>query len=163
MIQDHVDKIIEQWQRERPDLDCSPMGIIGRMARMGQLLSGKVTGVYEQHGLDTIEFDILATLRRSGELITPTELYQTVMLSSGAMSVRLERLESRGLVFKQPNAHDKRSCKIGLTEEGLKEIDRALEHHVQNEKEILEPLTTAERQQLADLMRRWLLHNEPAE
>ncbi|WP_376744546.1 MarR family winged helix-turn-helix transcriptional regulator [Sodalis praecaptivus] len=160
MNQDHVDRVLEQWRSQRPDLDCLPMGLVGRLARMNNLIGAQVNALHARAGLEPVKFDILATLRRSGEEVTPTRLYQTLMLSSGAMSVRLDKLLARGLIYRQPHEHDRRSCKVGLTDAGLALIDSAMTAHVENEQRLLAPLDMAQRQQLTALLRLWLLANE---
>ncbi|CAG8999202.1 MAG: hypothetical protein CENE_01171 [Candidatus Celerinatantimonas neptuna] len=160
MKHDHIDRILQQWQQQRPDLDCSPMAVLGRLSRIQPSVQKQLNTVFSSFDLSTIEFDILATLRRSGKPLTPTELYQTLMLSSGAMSTRLEKLVKRGLLERLANAEDRRSCTIELTSKGLKLIDKALEAHIANEKIILKPLDQNEQIQLASLLRRWLIHCE---
>lgn len=160
MQYDHVDRLLVQWQHQRPDLDCSPMGVIGRLSRMSQILEKKLNKTFKSNNLSSIEFDILATLRRFNEPMTPTELYQTLMLSSGAMSTRIEQLVKRELIERIASPEDRRSCSILLTKDGKSLIDRILEEHVINEKTILDPLTEEQREQLANLLRAWLLNNE---
>lgn len=136
---DAVDAILAQWQRERPDLDCSPMGPIGRIARCAALLEQRLESTFTQCDLSGWEFDMLATLRRAGApyCLSPTELFSTLMVTSGTMTHRLKRLESRGLISRQANANDARSMLVQLTDEGLALIDRAVEKHVENERQIL--------------------------
>ncbi|NGN99804.1 MarR family transcriptional regulator [Grimontia sp. S25] len=160
MKADHVDTIIAQWATQRPDLDCSPMGVIGRLGRAKQIITPKLEEVFKQNDLSNIEFDILASLRRAGEPVTPTDLYQTLMLSSGAMSTRVDGLVKRGLVIRQASETDRRSCLVTLTEEGQTLIDKVVEQHIDNERHILEALTTDEQKQLAGLLRKWLAANE---
>lgn len=116
--------------------------------------------LHDDAGLQPVEFDILATLRRNREEIMPTCLYQTLMLSSGAMSVRLDKLVKRGLIYRKPHEHDRRSCKVGLTDTGLTLIDRTMTAHVENEHRLLVPLDVAQRQQLTAFLRLWLQVNE---
>ncbi|KKD60004.1 MarR family transcriptional regulator [Grimontia sp. AD028] len=160
MKADHVDTIIAQWATQRPDLDCSPMGVIGRLGRAKQIITPKLEDVFKQNDLSNIEFDILASLRRAGEPVTPTDLYQTLMLSSGAMSTRVDGLVKRGLVIRQASETDRRSCLVTLTEEGQALIDKVVEQHIDNERHILEALTADEQKQLAGLLRKWLAANE---
>lgn len=157
---DHVSRVLEQWQQQRPDLDCSPMGVVGRLARMTRLLSDGIDECFKSFDLTSTEFDILATLKRSGRPLTPTELYQTLMLSSGAMSTRLEALVKRGWVERLPSPDDRRSNRVCLTESGERLIDEAVTAHVANESALLAPLDEAERDQLAWLLQKWLLGNE---
>lgn len=101
MDSDHVDMLLAQWARQRPDLDCSPMGVLGRVARMAAIAGREVSEELKTCGLLGSDFDILATLRRAGEPLTPTALYQAAMLSSGAMTARLDKLAERGLIERQ--------------------------------------------------------------
>ncbi|AVP83943.1 MarR family winged helix-turn-helix transcriptional regulator [Aeromonas hydrophila] len=160
MESDHVDLLLAQWARQRPDLDCSPMGVLGRVARMAAISGREVSEELKECGLLGSDFDILATLRRAGEPLTPTVLYQSTMLSSGAMTARLDKLAERGLVERQAAPSDRRSLLVCLTDAGRELVDRAVERHVANERRLLAPLTLAEQDQLAALLKRWLLENE---
>jgi DNA-binding MarR family transcriptional regulator len=140
---DAVDLILQQWQRERPDLDCSPMGPIGRLKRCTALIEQRLEEAFAQFELSMWEFDMLATLRRAGApySLSPTELFSTLMVTSGTMTHRLKRLESRGLITRQVNAEDARSMLVQLSQDGLALIDRAVEKHVDNETKILSGLS----------------------
>ncbi|SKA63224.1 MarR family winged helix-turn-helix transcriptional regulator [Enterovibrio nigricans] len=157
---DHVDTILAQWNTQRPDLDCSPMAVIGRLGRAKQIINPKLETVFKSFGLSNVEFDILASLRRAGASVTPTDLYQTLMLSSGAMSTRIDGLVKRGLVERHASATDRRSCTITLTTEGIELIDAAVNAHVENERAILSPLSLEEQDQLASLLKKWLIASE---
>jgi len=139
---DAVDAILAQWQRERPDLDASPMGPIGRIKRCAALLEQQLEAAFAALDLSLWEFDMLAALRRSGApyRLSPTELFSTLMVTSGTMTHRLKRLETRGLVERIANAQDARSMLVQLTPEGLALIERAVEVHVANEHQLLSPL-----------------------
>lgn len=141
---DAVDVILEQWQRERPDLDPSPMGPIGRLKRCTALLEQRLESTFAESGLCMWEFDMLATLRRAGApySLSPTELFSTLMVTSGTMTHRLKRLESRGLIHRQVNANDARSMLVQLSGDGLVLIDSAVEKHIENEKQILSGLSS---------------------
>ncbi|MDX7998490.1 MarR family transcriptional regulator [Xenorhabdus sp. Reich] len=160
MKHDHVDRLLIQWEQQRPDLDPSSMGVIGRLCRVSKIIEQRLQHAFREHGLSTIEFDILATLRRNNTPITPTEMYQSVMLTSGAMSTRIEHMVQRGLIERIANEEDRRSCKVFLTSEGKALIDKAVESHLENQKNILESLTETQQEQLATLLRHWLLANE---
>ncbi|TKB49693.1 MarR family transcriptional regulator [Ferrimonas sediminicola] len=160
MPSDHVDRLLEQWKKERADLDCSPIGVVGRISRCCRLMELDLIKVFKNHNIDSIEFDILASIRRSCGPMTPTELYRTLMLSSGAMSTRLEKLVQKGFVTRTSSDSDRRSCVVSLTPEGKALIDKAFTDHVANEDRLLSPLSSDERQQLASLLRRWLAENE---
>ena len=160
MESDHVDLLLAQWARQRPDLDCSPMGVLGRVARMAAIAGREVSEELKECGLLGSDFDILATLRRAGEPLTPTALYQSAMLSSGAMTARLDKLAQRGLITRQAAPDDRRSLLVNLTDAGLALVDEAVERHLANERRLLAPLTGEEQAQLAALLKRWLLENE---
>jgi DNA-binding MarR family transcriptional regulator len=158
MSSDKVDKILAQWLTVRPDLDCSAMGIIGRLRQTSGVWKDKLDPVFQEYGLSSIEFDILATMRRSGSsAVTPTELYQTLMLSSGAVSTRIEELVKRGFVKRIASEHDRRSCKVTLTKKGIELVDNALNAHVANMDNMLGVLSGQEQEQLASLLKKILL------
>ncbi|QDI07051.1 Multiple antibiotic resistance protein MarR [Klebsiella electrica] len=147
---DAVDRILEQWQRERPDLDCSPMGPIGRLKRCTLLLEPRIESAFIRHDLVRWEFDMLATLRRSGApfILSPTQLFSTLMITSGTMTHRLKALEKRGFITRLPDPDDARSLLVALTEKGRARIDEAVESHVENERQLLAGLSAEQRQQL---------------
>jgi DNA-binding MarR family transcriptional regulator len=136
---DSVDGILEQWRQVRPDLDASPMGPIGRVKRCAALLQRRLDNTFASFGMTGWEFDVLATLRRSGKpyCLAPTVLFSALMVTSGTMTHRLQRLEANGLVRRVQNSKDARSMLVQLTPAGLKLIDRAVEAHIDNEREIL--------------------------
>ncbi len=157
MPNDKVDAILAQWRSVRPDLDCSSMGVVGRLRQTNGIWKTKLDQVFDGFGLSCIEFDILATIRRNDREITPTELYQTLMLSSGAISTRIEQLVQRGLVQRVASEEDRRSCKVTLTEQGIELVDQALNAHVANVDGMLSVLTEQERKQLGQLLKKILL------
>lgn len=152
---DQVDLVLEQWRAERPDLDVSPMAVIGRLMRAARLLDTELRRTFTAHGLDAASFDVLATLRRSGPpyQLTPTELMRAAMVTSGAITQRLDRLESRGLVTRAPSASDGRGVRVALTEAGHTLIDQALPDHVRTEHRLLAALGPDQRGALADTLR----------
>ncbi|MBD1572180.1 MarR family transcriptional regulator [Vibrio sp. S17_S38] len=154
MMKDSVDTILLQWLQARPDLDCSSMGVVGRVRRTSEQWKKNMESVFKIHQLSSIEFDILATLRRSQTPLTPTELYQTLMLSSGVMSTRIESLVQRGLLQRLASEEDRRSCRVELTEEGMVLIDLVVVEHIQNMENMLSPLNHEERDQLAELLKK---------
>ncbi|EGR2830452.1 MarR family transcriptional regulator [Vibrio cholerae] len=157
MPNDKVDAILAQWRSVRPDLDCSSMGVVGRLRQTNGIWKTKLDQVFDGFGLSCIEFDILATIRRNDREITPTELYQTLMLSSGAISTRIEQLVQRGLVQRVASEQDRRSCKVTLTEQGIELVDQALNSHVDNMNRMLAVLTEQEQRQLEQLLKKILL------
>jgi DNA-binding MarR family transcriptional regulator len=165
MTKDAVDTILEQWQRERPDLDASPMGVIGRLSRISQHLDNAIRAALAGLGISPGEFDVLATLRRTGApyQLNPSALYQAVMLSSGAMTNRLDRLEQAGYVRRLPDPQDRRSTLVQLTEKGRQLVDQAVEVHVSNEQRLVSALSAEERDQLNSILSRWLQSFEDAQ
>jgi DNA-binding MarR family transcriptional regulator len=152
---DHVDLILEQWSEQRPDLDASPMAVMGRLKRLNQLIDGELGRNFAAHDLDRASFDVLATLRRSNSehSLTPAGLMRSSMVTSGAITQRLDRLESRGLVSRKPSETDGRGVQVTLTEAGLKLIDAALPDHVATENKLLKALSAEERAALAGALR----------
>jgi DNA-binding MarR family transcriptional regulator len=153
---DGVDLILEQWQRERPDLDSSPIGVIGRVSRLARELEQRLEVVYREHGLESGWHDVLATLRRTGApfRLRPTDLTDATMLTSSGTTKRLDRLEQAGLIAREPDPDDRRGTLIRLTPAGRRLIDKVTEAHLANEKRLVGALTAAERRQLADLLRK---------
>jgi DNA-binding MarR family transcriptional regulator len=156
---DAVDAIEAQWRLERPDLDPSPMSVIGRISRLAALLDRELDDVFSGYGLAGCDFDVLATLRRSGApyRLTPTELSRSTMVTTGGMTKRLDRLEAGGLIRREADPRDRRGKLIALTDEGRELIDRAVEGHLENEERLLASLSRSERRQLAELLRGMLL------
>jgi DNA-binding MarR family transcriptional regulator len=152
---DRAAKAVEQWNRERPDLDVSPMAVLGRLSEASSLIArDRLAPLFARFGLQSGEFDVLATLRRSGSpyALTPTALYEATMVTSGAMTNRLDRLETSGLILRGPHPNDRRGIVVQLTDKGLRLIDEAVTAHVANEHEILAALTRAERETLSHLL-----------
>jgi DNA-binding MarR family transcriptional regulator len=162
MESDPVDKILAQWRKERPDLDVSPMGIIGRVTRLAKHLEQAIQETFSEFGLTVGEFDVLATLRRSGRpyQLSPTELFNTLMVSSGTMTHRVDRLEQAQLVERIPDVSDRRGIQIKLTDQGFDIIEKAVEAHVVNEHRMLKGLEESEREVLTHLLRQLLLSFE---
>ena len=153
---DGVDLIIEQWQRERPDLDPSPIGIIGRISRLARELEQRLEPVYREHGLEPGWHDVLATLRRQGPpfQMRPSDFTGTLMLTSSGTTKRLDRLERAGLIARTPDPDDRRAVLITLTEDGLRLIDEVTVAHLDNERELIAALDERERERLAGLLRK---------
>ncbi|MGP5015325.1 MarR family winged helix-turn-helix transcriptional regulator [Glutamicibacter ardleyensis] len=153
---DQVDRILEQWQKEKPGLDVSPMAVIGRLSRTALNIESRLAGTFERHGLDASTFDVLATLLRSGApyWITPAELARESMISTSAVAQRLNKLEARGLVAREANPNDGRGTLVALTDTGKKLIEQALPDHLETERAILSPLSRDEQAALALLLGR---------
>ncbi|MEW2508999.1 MarR family transcriptional regulator [Streptomyces sp. NPDC046870] len=153
-----VDAIIEQWARVRPDLDTRAMEVFGRIFRLSRVMGDRLERAFKPYGLSRGEFDVLATLRRSGEpyTLSPSELSATLMLTTGGMTGRLDKLERAGLLRRSPDPHDRRGLRVSLTEEGLRLIDEAVDDGLAQESTALSALDAAEADQLAGLLRKLL-------
>ncbi|WP_017933796.1 MarR family winged helix-turn-helix transcriptional regulator [Nocardioides sp. Iso805N] len=154
---DHVARAMEQWRHERPDLDPTPLGVIARLHRVANRLTEELVAVYATHGLAEAEFDILATLRRQGApyALTAGELAEQTMVTSGAITKRVDRCIVRGWVTRAPSDTDARGRVIALTDDGRSLIDAAFTDHLANEARLLALFVAAERDQLAGLLARW--------
>jgi len=160
MASDHIDQIQGQWQQASPELDVSALAVVGRILRIARLLERQREALLLPHGLSVWSFDVLATLRRQPppHQLTPTELYGALMLSSGAMTNRIDRLEGDGLVERHRETTDRRSVLVRLTARGLHLVETVLPEILGSERERLDRCTTAEeRDVLAGLLRRQLL------
>jgi DNA-binding MarR family transcriptional regulator len=161
---DHVAHIQAEWARERPELDVRPQGVIGRLHRLAGHLTEQLLVVYRRYGLGEGEFDVLATLRRAGEPFerAPGELAQFTMVTTGAMTKRIDRLERDGLVTRRRSTIDGRGRVVALTKAGRELIDRAFAEHMANERRLLSELTGDEAAQLEKLLTTWLARVEPS-
>jgi DNA-binding MarR family transcriptional regulator len=160
---DHMDAILAQWSRERPDVDVTALGVLGRLFRVAQLADVALARGISDYELQPGWFDPLAALRRSGRPfeLSPTQLLATTMLSSGGMTKRLDRLEEAGLVVRRPDPADRRGTLVSLTPKGKAAVDAALVTHVANEERLLQPLSITERRTLDGLLRQLLAGLEP--
>lgn len=159
---DHVDAILAQWRRERPDLDVAAMGLLGRFGRLNVHLRHAVERNLADHGLNPSSFDILATLRRSGApfRLSPGDLMATTLVASGTMTNRVDQLVRAGLVERLPNPDDGRSVLVGLTPAGLARVEAAVGAHVATQNRLLEGLSPADRERFDALLRDFLAHFE---
>ncbi|WP_347755382.1 MarR family transcriptional regulator [Agrococcus sp. ProA11] len=162
MDRDHVAIIIEQWRTERPDLDPSPIGIFGRLSRVTQRATEEIVGLYRRFDLNEGEFDILATLRRTGApfALAPTALAEQTMVTKGAVSKRLDALASKGLVTREAADHDGRGRVVRLTDTGRSRIDDAVAAHLAQEHQMLEMLPARDRDALERILTTWALAYE---
>ncbi|MEV4311286.1 MarR family transcriptional regulator [Actinocrispum sp. NPDC049592] len=158
-MRDAVDTIIDQWRAERPDLDPRPMGVTVRAARLAALLERGMDDTLAGHGLAGWEFEVLASLRRNGSPFEMTvgQLLATMMISSGTMTHRLDRLEKRRLVVRAKDPHDRRGIRVRLTADGRELADEVVGTHLNRERELIAGLDVEGQQQLAELLRKLLL------
>ncbi|MEE1834825.1 MarR family winged helix-turn-helix transcriptional regulator [Streptomyces sp. SP17KL33] len=154
-LRDPVDAIIDQWAAARPDLDTTAMEVFGRVYRLSRTLGDRTEKAYARFGISRGEFDVLATLRRSGEPFTlsPRQLSSALMLTTGGMTGRLDKLERAGLLRRSPDPHDRRALQVTLTDEGLRLIDEAVTAGLAVQTEALSHLDDEQAGQLADLLR----------
>jgi DNA-binding MarR family transcriptional regulator len=160
---DGVDAILEQWRAERPDLDPTPIGIVGRVSRLARELEARLEPVYKAHGLEPGWHDVLATLRRSGPdyRLRPTDLTNASMLTSSGTTKRLDKLEQAGLIRREADPNDRRGTLITLTRAGRELIDSVTAAHLANEAQLISVLGEEERRLLADLLRKLTLALPP--
>ncbi|MBD2567088.1 MarR family winged helix-turn-helix transcriptional regulator [Anabaena lutea] len=159
MSKDRIDIILEEWQQELPPLDTSAIAIIGRVLRIARLLEKHRESILVDYGLNVWSFDVLATLRRQGQpfCLKPTELYSLLMLSSGAMTNRIDRLEQDGIVTRIRDAEDRRSVIVQLTPKGIHLADTVMPILFEKEKQLLSQFTTDELQLFIPMLRKLLL------
>ncbi len=152
---DEVDRLIEAWQRERPELDVSPMQVLSRVTRLARHLDLARRGAFEDHDLETWEFDVLTALRRAGSpyRLSPGRLLRETMVTSGTMTNRVDRLAAKGLVVRMADPGDRRGVLVQLTADGRARVDAALDGLLEQERRLLDGLSTAQRESLAALLR----------
>lgn len=155
---DEVDQILAAWARELPEADVSPLGSLSRISRLARHLDRARSAAFAAHGLEVWEFDVLAALRRAGRPyeLSPGELIRQTLSTSGTMTNRVNRLEARGLVERLPNAEDRRGVRVRLTGAGRGLVRDALADLLEYERDVLSSIEPAERDQLAELLRRLL-------
>ncbi|MGW1140327.1 MarR family winged helix-turn-helix transcriptional regulator [Streptomyces zhihengii] len=159
---DRVARIQAEWRRERPDVDVSPQAVVGRLHRLAGRLTAELRIVYDRYGLGEGEFDVLCALRRAGEPFerAPGELAAHTMVTTGAMTKRIDRLERAGLVTRRRSGDDQRARIVALTRPGLDLVDRAFADHMRNERRLLDLLTADEAASLEALLTSWLARME---
>lgn len=159
-MKDSVDHIVDQWAKALPEVDVTPMSVLGRLSRLTRRFERDLQRVFRQHGLQPGEFDILATLRRAdveGTGLTAGELADSTLVTSGAITNRLDRLVAKGLVTRDADPHSRRTIRVALTETGTTVVDAALLDHMANGERLLATMPAGQRSQLENLLR-ILLH-----
>ena len=153
---DEVDELVGAWHRERTDLDLAPVEVFSRIGRLARLLDRARREAFTTHDIEPWEFDVLAALRRAGKpyRLSPGQLLRETMVTSGTMTNRIDRLGERALVERSPDPRDRRGVLVGLTAAGKKAVDGAFESLLASERELLAELSTAERRELAGLLKR---------
>jgi DNA-binding MarR family transcriptional regulator len=155
---DEVDRIVEAWRRERPDLDVGPLHVLSRVSRLARHLDLARGAAFAQHGLEGWEFDVLSALRRAGAPyeLSPGQLVAQTLVTSGTMTNRVDRLERRGLVGRSPDPNDRRGVIVSLTPTGRQVVDSAMADLLGREHAILGGLGEGDQTGLADSLRRLL-------
>ncbi|PRX54945.1 MarR family winged helix-turn-helix transcriptional regulator [Flagellimonas meridianipacifica] len=155
---DILDLLVKQWKNERPDLDASPMLIVGRILKLGKLLEKRANAAIQDKSIVYTDLDVLATLRRSGKPyeLTPKQLIESVLITSGAMTALLKRLEKLNLIYRAPSQKDGRVIKVGLTKKGFEVIDAAIEIRFEEARKTVTSLNRDERKHLAVLLKKML-------
>jgi DNA-binding MarR family transcriptional regulator len=163
-VGDEVDGLLADWLREQPDVDVSPLAVLSRVTRLARHLDRLRTAVAAEHGIEPWEFEVVSALRRAGPAgeLSPGSLLRSTLVSSGAMTNRVDRLESAGLVVRRANPADRRGVLVVLTPRGRRLAEACLRDLTAAEERLLAPLSEAERQRLADLLRALLLPLELA-
>jgi len=157
--EDEIDRIVREWNRERPELDVSATQVLQRITRIYLLQSSSFAEIFSRFDLTFGEYEVLAALVRSGppHQLSPSQLVGALVLSSGAMTNRIDRVEAAGLVRRLPDPDDRRGTLVALTDRGRHVVDEAVVAHLENEEQLLSALSVGERRKLADLLRKLLL------
>jgi DNA-binding MarR family transcriptional regulator len=160
--EDAIDRIVHQWNRQRPGLDVAATHVLQRITRIYLLQSASFAEVFDRYGLTFGEYEVVAALVRAGppHQLRPSDLVGALVLSSGAVTNRIDRVEAAGLVERLPDPTDRRGTLVALTDKGREVVDQAVVAHLANEERLLVALSAREREQLADLLRK-LLVSEP--
>jgi DNA-binding MarR family transcriptional regulator len=158
-MRDEVDDLSDDWARERPDLDLSPVAVFSRLGRLSRHLDLARRDAFTRHGIESWEFDVLAALRRAGTPyeLSPGRLLRETLVTSGTMTNRVDRLAARGFVERNPDPEDRRGVLVRLTPEGKQAVDGAFGALLEAEARFLVELSESDQQQLADLLRRLLV------
>lgn len=158
-MEDEVDRLVAAWARERPDLDVRPLEVLSRVTRLARHLDRARRTAFAAHDLETWEFDVLAALRRTGRpyALSPGQLLAQTMVTSGTMTNRVDRLETRGLVQRLPDPADRRGVRVRLTPRGKERVDAALADLLERERGLLQGLSRPDQEVLSGLLRRLVL------
>jgi DNA-binding MarR family transcriptional regulator len=154
-MRDEVDRLIEAWRRERPDLDVAPMEVLSRVSRLARHLDRARSQAFETHGLESWEFDVLAALRRAGKpyQLSPGRLLKETLVTSGTMTNRVDRLTARGLVERLPDPGDRRGVLVQLTDTGRDSVDAAMADLLAHERTLLGGISDRDQQKIARVLR----------
>ena len=157
---ERIDALVQQWADQRPDLDRDTMALLARLSRAAELIDKRTEAVAAGYGVNRGDGDVMFALRRSGEpfRLSPTSLARALLMTTGTMTGRLDRLEKRGWVVRVPSAHDRRSLDVELTPEGRRLVDEAVTKHAAGQAEAVAPLTSRDRADLDRVIRKLVAH-----
>lgn len=155
---DSVDVVVDQWSHVRPDIDSSPIHVVGRISRLSRLIERRLSENFATHGLEQWMYDVLATLRRNGPpyALTAGDLVRQTMVTTGAITNRVDRLIERGLVEREVGT-DRRTVIVRLTPAGVRLVDKVVHSHVETERDAMSSLSPRQQEQLSTLLRQLLL------
>jgi DNA-binding MarR family transcriptional regulator len=158
MDEDHIDRVVAQWKDQGLEFDLGPVGIIGRTGRIMEYVDRALEGKFEEFGISRATFDVLAALKRNGPpfQLSQRDLTRSLLRTSGSMSLRIDALESEGLVTRAQDQEDRRSIFVTLTSKGSALLERIIPEHLANESALISALTKSEKEQLTTLLRKWL-------
>lgn len=156
---DAVDRITSEWNTVRPDVDVSPIHVIGRISRLSRLVDRRLAENFARYDIENWMYDVMATLRRLGAPyeLTAGDLVRQTMVTTGAVTNRVDRLEQRGLVERTTDKHDRRKVIVRLTQQGLELVDEIVDSHLATENDILSALTQRQQNELATHLRTTLV------
>jgi DNA-binding MarR family transcriptional regulator len=157
--QDHIDRVVSKWAKERPDYDLTPVQIIGRTGRIFEHVDSALEAKFEEFGITRASFDVLATLKRNGHpyRLSQRELMRSLLRTSGSMSVRIDAMERQGLVVREGDTEDRRATLVAITRKGIELLEKVIPEHLLNEERLLAGLSVHDRKQLTRLLRKWSL------
>lgn len=156
---DVVDRIVSEWARVQPRLDVSPIEVIGRISRLSRIVDMRLAENFAEHGIENWMYDVMATLRRIGapHELSAGDLVRQTMVTTGAMTNRIDRLEARGYVERVPSIVDRRSVTVRLTPEGIEKVDEVAVSHYQLERQLLDALSPRQEQVTRQSLRTLLI------
>lgn len=159
---DRIETLVGQWAQQNPDIDRQAMALLARLTRAAELVNARTDHLAAAYGVNRGDGDVMFTLRRAGEpfRLSPTSIARSLLMTTGTMTGRLDRLEKRGLITRVPNAEDRRSLDIELTAEGLRLVDEAVAQHTASQQKVVSVFTAADRAELDRLMRMLITHLE---
>ncbi|GAA4845894.1 MarR family transcriptional regulator [Luteimicrobium xylanilyticum] len=155
-----IDALVQQWADQRPDIDRDAMALLARLTRAAELVNARTDRLAGDYGVNRGDGDVMFALRRSGEpyRLSPTSLARALLMTTGTMTGRLDRLEKRGLIVRVPSTHDRRSLDVELTPEGKRLVDEAVTTHTAGQQEVVSALTSTDRADLDRVTRKLIAH-----